>query len=76
MTNTGRVINILMRSEEGRDALATFGEAWIADLAESPNGSLIAWQEMAHANERSGLQNLANLHQRVMGALEESKGWF
>lgn len=75
MTNTGKVLNILGKSQEGRDAVATFGEAWIAALAESPRGSLIAWQEMAHANERSGLQNLANLHQRVMGALEESRGW-
>lgn len=66
---------ILSRSEEGCDAIAALGEAYIARLAESPTGSLQAWREMQHMDRLDTLHNLADLHQRVCGAIEQAKEW-
>jgi hypothetical protein len=75
MTNVGRVMAALNRSDEGRTAIAVLGESYIANRAESPRGAIEAWEDMTRMDSLAGMRPLGDLMQRVCGAIEEARGW-
>jgi hypothetical protein len=69
-----RVFSILNRDVEGKAAIAELGDEHISWLCLQPKGRIYTWRLMIHmdAIDSPYASRLADLHQRVLGAIEQA----